>query len=161
MDRDTGGLLPTHLRQQQRPKRMGSKSAYKGSIPHRVSVEDRPAIVDEKTRMGDWEVDLMMGGHGGGGLLTLVDRKTRFTRIEPVRSKHADHVADVLIGALSAIKDQVHTLTMDNGNEFAQHQRVPASAAGQGLFCPSVLCLGAWCKRKHQRIITPVFSQGH
>ena len=134
MDRDTGGLLHTHLRQQQRPKRMGSKFAYKGSIPHRVSIEDRPAIVDEKTRMGDWEVDLMMGGHGGGGLLTLVDRKTRFTRIEPVRSKHADHVADVLIGALSAIKDQVHTLTMDNGNEFAQHQRVAKALQAKVYF---------------------------
>ncbi len=66
----------------------------------------------------------MMGGHGGGGLLTLVDRKTRFTRIEPVLSQHADHVADVIIRALSDIKDQVHTLTMDNGNEFAQHERV-------------------------------------
>ncbi|MBT6907080.1 MAG: IS30 family transposase, partial [Gemmatimonadetes bacterium] len=78
----------------------------------------------EKTRIGDWEVDLMMGGHGGGGLLTLLDRKTRFIRIEPVLSKHADHVADVIIRALSEIKGQVHTLTMDNGNEFAQHKRV-------------------------------------
>ena len=76
----------------------------------------------------------MMGGHGGGGLLTLVDRKTRFTRIEPVRSKHADHVADVLIGALSAIKDQVHTLTMDNGNEFAQHQRVAKALQAKVYF---------------------------
>jgi IS30 family transposase len=66
----------------------------------------------------------MMGGHGGGGLLTLVDRKTRFTRIEPVLSKQADHVADVIIRALSDIKGQVHTLTMDNGNEFAQHKIV-------------------------------------
>ena len=74
--------------------------------------------------MGDWEVDLMMGRHGGGGLLTLVDRKTRFTRMEPVLSKHADHVADVIIRALSEIKGQVHTLTMDNGNEFSQHKRV-------------------------------------
>jgi len=99
-DRDRGGRLHTHLRQHQQPKRVSSKAAYKGSILHRVSIDDRPAIVDEKTRIGDWEVDLMMGGHGGGGLLTLVDRKTRFTRIEPVLSKHADHVADVIIRAL-------------------------------------------------------------
>ena len=44
--------------------------------------------------------------------------------MEPVLSKHADHVADVIIRALSEIKGQVHTLTMDNGNEFAQHKRV-------------------------------------
>jgi hypothetical protein len=80
--------------------------------------------VDKKTRIGDGEVDLMMGGHGGGGLLTLVDRKTRFTRIEPVLSKQAEHVADLITRALSEIKGQVHTLTMDNGNECAQHKKV-------------------------------------
>ena len=58
------------------------------------------------------------------GLLTLVDRTTRFTRIERVLSKHADHVADVIIRVLSDIKGQVHTLTMANGNEFAQYERV-------------------------------------
>jgi IS30 family transposase len=109
MDRDRGGRLHTHLHQHQQPKRVSSKTAYKDSIPHQVSIDDRPAIVDEKTRIGDGEVDLMMGGHGGGGPLTLVDRKTRFTRMEPVLSKQADHVADVIIGALSEIKGQVHT----------------------------------------------------
>ena len=134
MDRDRGGRLHTHLRQHQQPKRVSSKAAYKGSIPHRVSIDDRPAIVDEKIRIGDWEVDLMMGRHGGGGLLTLVDRKTRFTRIEPVLSKQADHVADVIIRALSEIKGQVHTLTMDNGNEFAQHKRVAKALLAKVYF---------------------------
>ena len=76
----------------------------------------------------------MMGRHGGGGLLTLVDRTTRFTRIEPVLSKHADHVADVIIRALSDIKGQVYTLTMDNGNEFAQHKRVAKTLQAKVYF---------------------------
>lgn len=66
--------------------------------------------------------------------MTLVDRKTRFTRMEPVLSKHADHVADVLIEALSTIKDQVHMLTMDNGNEFAQHERVAKALQARVYF---------------------------
>jgi hypothetical protein len=98
--------------------------------------------VDEKTRIGDGEVDLMMGGHGGVGLLTLVDRKTRFTRMEPVLSKHADHVADVIIRALSEIKGQVHTLTMDNGNEFAQHKRV-AKALLAKVYLPTHIVPGS------------------
>ncbi len=81
----------------------------------------------------------MMGGHGGGGLLTLVDRKTRFTRIEPVLWKHADHVADVIIGALSDIKGQVHTLTMDNGNEFAQHKRVAKALLAKVYFATRIV----------------------
>jgi len=123
-DRQAGGLLHTALRHRLRSHRPSSPARYKGSIPNRVSIEDRPAIVEKKTRIGDWEVDLMMGGHGGGGLLTLVERKSRFTRIEPVKTKHADHVAEILISALDAHKGQVHTLTMDNGNEFAHHETV-------------------------------------
>jgi IS30 family transposase len=76
----------------------------------------------------------MMGGHGEGGLLALLDQKTRFIRIEPVFSKQADHVADVIIGALSDIKGQVHTLTMDNGNEFAQHKRVAKALLAKVYF---------------------------
>ena len=76
----------------------------------------------------------MMGDHGGGGLLNLVDRKNLFTRIEPVLSKQADHVADVIIAALSDIKGQVHTLTMDNGNEFFQHKRVAKALQAKVYF---------------------------
>jgi transposase, IS30 family len=54
--------------------------------------------------------------------------------MEPVLSKHADHVADVLIEALSTIKDQVHMLTMDNGNEFAQHERVAKALQARVYF---------------------------
>jgi IS30 family transposase len=53
--------------------------SYKGSIPNQVSIDDRPSVVEGKTQIGNWEVDLMMGGHSGGGLLTLVERKSRFT----------------------------------------------------------------------------------
>ncbi len=123
-ERAAGGTLYTQLRQQLRPKRVTSKMAYKGSIPNRISIDERPSIVEEKKRIGDWEVDLMMGSQGGGALLTLVERKSRFTRIAPVDSKHADHVAEVLIDTLQDLKGRVHTLTMDNGNEFAQHQKV-------------------------------------
>ena len=82
----------------------------------------------------------MMGGHGGGGLLTLVERKSRFTRIEPVKTKHADHVAEILISALDAHKGQVHTLTMDNGNEFAHHETVHKELKAEVYFAiPIVL----------------------
>ena len=110
-------------------------------MAHRVSIAERPAIVDEKTRLGDWEFDLMMCGHRGGGLLTLVERKSRFTCIERVVSKHADHVADVLISALAPLKKRVHTLTMDNGNDFARHKKV-AKALQANVYFAHTYC--AW-----------------
>jgi len=123
-DRQAGGPLHRQLRHRLRPRRAQSTSSYKGSIPNRVSIDQRPALVEDKARIGDWEVDLMMGGQGGGALLTLVDRKSRWTRITRLLSKQADHVADTLIAALDDQKKRVHTLTMDNGNEFAQHEKI-------------------------------------
>jgi IS30 family transposase len=46
-------------------------------FPTESSIDDRPAILEEKKRIGDSEVDLMMGCKSGGGLLTLMDRNTR------------------------------------------------------------------------------------
>jgi IS30 family transposase len=102
----------------------------------------------------------MMGGHGGGGLLTLVDRKIRFTRIEPVLSKQADYVADVIIGALSEIKGQVHTLTMDNGNEFAQHKRFSKTLLAKGYFAHPYC---AWERRANENtngLLRPYLPKG-
>ena len=105
------------------PNESQPREPIKGSIRDRVSIDERPRIVEEKKRIGDWEIDLMMGGQGGGALLTLVERKSRFSRIEPVDSKHASYVAQVLINALRNQRQQVHTMTMDNGNKVAQHQK--------------------------------------
>jgi len=148
------------LHQHQQPKRISSKAAYKGSIPHRVFIDDHPAIVNETTRIGDWEVDLMMGRHGGGSLLTLMDRKTRFTRMEPVLSKQADHVADVIIRALSEIKGQVYTLTMDNGNEFAQHKRVAKALLAKGYFAHPYCALERGANENTNGLLRPYFPKG-
>jgi IS30 family transposase len=123
-------------------------------------MDDRPDIVDEKTRIGDWEVDLMMGRHGGGGLLTLVDRTTRVTRIEPVLSKQADHVADVIIRALSEIKGQVHTLTMDNGNEFAQHERVAKTLRAKVYFAHPNCAWERGANENTNGLLRPYFPKG-
>jgi len=78
-NRQAGGMLYKELRHPLRPRRPTSAMSYKGSIPNQVSIDDRPSVVEGKTQIGNWEVDLMMGGHSGGGLLTLVERKSRFT----------------------------------------------------------------------------------
>ena len=66
----------------------------------------------------------MMGGQGGGALATLVDRKSRWTRLQRVHTKQAEEVADTLIEGLKDHREKVHTLTVDNGTEFAQHEKV-------------------------------------
>ena len=84
------GLLFKHLRTGQKvyKKRYGSKDR-RGAIPNKISIDDSPDIVQKKERIGDFEIDLIIGGNHKGALLTIVDRKTSFVLIEPLKSKGA------------------------------------------------------------------------
>jgi len=79
-DKTTGGILYQHLRGSNRirKKRYGSQS-LRGQIPGRVSIDQRPAIVDAKKRIGDWEIDTLIGKNHKSVLLTAVERKSKFT----------------------------------------------------------------------------------
>ena len=58
-------------------------------IQGRVSIDERPAIVDARQRIGDWEIDTIIGKRHKGALLTLVERKTKFTLIRKLEKKQA------------------------------------------------------------------------
>jgi IS30 family transposase len=120
-DKQDGGTLYKHLRcQKQRKKRYGNPSR-RGHIPDRVCIEQRPAIVDTRSRFGDWEVDTVIGQHHQQALVTLVERKSLLTLIAKVTRKTADNVSAAMIELLEPLSPWVHTLTADNGREFAQH----------------------------------------
>ena len=93
-------------------------------MPNRVGIENRPAIVDRKTRIGDWEADTIVGKGQKSALLTLVERATRYTIICKLDSLKAEDTARAAVRALKAHKDRVHTITMDNGKEFYQHTKI-------------------------------------
>ena len=124
-DKANGGNLYKHLRHasKKRKKRYASNDK-RGQIPGRVSIDSRPEIVDLKERIGDWETDTIIGKNHKGALVTAVERKSKFTCIRYVPHKKADLVAKALIDMLSPFQDKVHTLTNDNGKEFAQHMKI-------------------------------------
>jgi IS30 family transposase len=123
-DKQGGGDLHLALRcQKARRKRYGS-TERRGTIPNQTSIEARPAVVDTRERFGDWEGDLVIGAGQQGALVTLNERKSRFTLIAHVASKAAHGVADAIILLLKSCSSCVHTLTTDNGKEFAQHERI-------------------------------------
>jgi IS30 family transposase len=97
-----------HLRHsgKKRKKRYG-KPDGRGQIKNRVSIDARPAVVDEKSRIGDWEIDLVMGARHKGALVTLVERRSRYTLVGKVSSKQADEVAAKAIELLRP--HQAHT----------------------------------------------------
>jgi IS30 family transposase len=124
-DKKSGGTLYTHLRRSGKKynKRRNGK-AGRGCIPSRVDIDQRPGIVDKKERIGDWELDTIIGAKHGFVVVSAVDRASKYTILSVVRDKSADAVSEALIRRLGAFKAHVLTLTADNGKEFAGHIQV-------------------------------------
>ncbi|MGH8428604.1 MAG: IS30 family transposase [Gammaproteobacteria bacterium] len=120
-DKRGGGSLYRHLRcQKRRRKRYGAYSR-RGTIPDRVSIDERPAIVASRQRLGDWEGDTVIGHAHRGALLSLVERKSRYTLIAPLARKTAQATRRAITQHLARHAGKVHTLTFDNGREFTDH----------------------------------------
>ena len=130
-----GGDLYTHLRQNRKKRRKRIKTKdRRGQIPDRVSIDQRPAIVDNKERIGDWEIDTVIGKNHKGALVTAVERKTKFTCISHVPKREAALVSKALVRMLMPYKKMVHTITSDNGKEFAKHQKIAKALNAQFYF---------------------------
>ena len=124
-DKRQGGKLYLHLRhsQKKRKKQYASKDK-RGQIRNRVSIDERPEIVTQRTRIGDWEIDTVIGKNHQGALVTIVDRVSKFTLIKKVASKHAGVVTEATIALLKPYLDKTWTITADNGKEFAGHETI-------------------------------------
>lgn len=88
-------------------------------------IHNRPEVIEQRLRLGDFEGDTVLGPPGTGGLATLVDRKSRFTIVVKIKSKNADHVHKKLKQRLREL-DEAHrrSITFDNGTEFARCHRL-------------------------------------
>jgi IS30 family transposase len=126
-DKLEGGSLYKHLRHSGKKRRQYGSKDKRGQIRNRVSIDDRPCIVSEKTRLGDWEIDTVIGKNHQGALVTIVDRVSKFTLIKKVASKHADVVTEATITLLRPYLDKTMTITADNGKEFAGHEKIKAA----------------------------------
>ena len=123
-DKRAGGLLWQHLRcQKQRRKRYG-KHDRRGIIPNRKSIEERPPIVEERSRIGDWEADTIIGKNHKQAIVSLVERKSGYTLIRKVERKTALAVRKAAVSLLKPHRDKVYTVTSDNGKEFAEHEQI-------------------------------------
>jgi len=124
-DKASGGDLWQHLRwsHKKRRKRYG-KQDRRGVIPDRVSIEKRPVVVDQKIRIGDWEIDTATGRKHKGVIIVAVERKSKLTLIEWSPQKKADLVAGAIIRMLKPYMDHVKTITVDNGKEFSFHKKI-------------------------------------
>jgi len=135
-DKRNGGKLYLHLRHKHKryKKRYGSNDR-RGQIPNKVSIENRPVIVEEKERIGDFEIDLIIGRYHKQALVTVVDRKSKFTLIKKIPHKQSSLVEVALVEMLLPVKQWLHTITSDNGKEFAAHETVAKRLDADFYFC--------------------------
>lgn len=130
-DKAEGGTLHQHLRcQKKRRKRYGGQQR-RGQIVNRISIDERPAIVETRTRLGDWENDLIIGKSHKQAIVSMVDRKSRLTRLAKVPRKTADLVEYAIVKKLTPL--HVYTCTFDNGKEFANHENM-SRALGADMY---------------------------
>ena len=134
-DKRRGGSLFKHLRQKgkKRNTRAG-KNAGRGMIPNRIDIAQRPTIVDAKIRVGDWELDSIIGAKHRGAITTMVDRVTKLARLVLLESPTSFATTKAIIESLKPMKNHVLTLTSDNGKEFAGHCKVSAELSADFFF---------------------------
>jgi IS30 family transposase len=161
-DKRKGGTLHLTLRCQKVRKKRHTGRARRGSIPNQVSIDLRPAVVAERARFGDWEADLVIGAGQKQALVTINERTSRYSLIAHVPFKTAELVSEAMIAMLKPFSMCVHTLTTDNGREFAQHERIAATLDADFFFAhPYSSCVGARCQREHEWTDSPIFPKEH
>jgi IS30 family transposase len=124
-DKKAKGMLYIHLRHGRhiRKRKRGAKD-NRGQIKNKVSIHDRPEIVNKKIRIGDWEIDLVVGKDHQGLIVTVVDRVSKFLKMTWVKHKDAQSILRAIVKLLKPLKAVIHTITSDNGKEFAEHEAI-------------------------------------
>jgi IS30 family transposase len=126
-DKLGGGKLKSHLRILSKKRKDRKRPKYKkceGLVKNRVPISKRPKVVERRSRIGDYERDTLWGKHGGPVLLTIVERKSRYVRLESEKIMNAQAIHRATVRGLKNKK--VFSITNDNGVEFAFHEKTSA-----------------------------------
>lgn len=133
-DKRRGGTLHRHLRSQKAQRRRDRGYQRRGQIPNRVSIEERPASVDQKRRIGHWEGDTIVGAQRKSALLSVTERKSKLQLLCKLANKSAAELRAQSIVLLAPFKDRVVTMTVDNGKEFCEHQAIASALQARIYF---------------------------
>ncbi|MGH8115997.1 MAG: IS30 family transposase [Rhodanobacteraceae bacterium] len=132
-DRQRGGTLWRHLRRRKRRRRHRCGTPRQRQRFGGRRIHERPPSVDQRRRVGDWEGDTIVG-NGLARIVTLVDRKSGFARLQRVANGEADSVMRAILSVLYPLHARVHTLTWDNGSEFAEHRLIDFALEARSYF---------------------------
>ncbi|MDM7553623.1 IS30 family transposase [Xanthomonas fragariae] len=119
-DQKRGGQLFTHLRKR---RRRGVRDG-RGQLTHRRSWTQRPSVVEQRSRIGDWELDIIRASHGKAVVVSMTERRSRLHLLAYSSDGTAENVRNAIVQRLGGLRHTVHTLTADNGKEFADHRLI-------------------------------------
>ena len=133
-DKRHGGFLHTHLRQatKRRRKRHGTCDS-RGRLAGKRPIEDRPASVDNRSRVGHWEADTMLGD-GKPCVVTLVERMTGYLEIGKLNARTSQQLSRRTIQLVQRQPRPVHTITADNGTEFHRYADIERATDARFYF---------------------------
>jgi IS30 family transposase len=123
-NKQEGGDLYVRLRRRHKYRKRIHKYRSRKGWDTRRPISERPPIVECRARLGDWEADTIIGREKKGGILSLVERRSRYCLLQKITTKSAQTVAEAICASLLPVKDKVLTITSDNGIEFTRHQTV-------------------------------------
>ncbi len=126
-DRENEGTLYQHLRRAGKPYKNGGRKIYRGKIKDRIDISARPDTINKRLRLGDWEVDSVVGKLNQSSIVTIVERLSRYTSIIKVKSKEADEVSSAIINRMKNNKLPIYSMTGDNGTEFSGHKKIAST----------------------------------
>lgn len=126
--------LYQYLKHGNRRRKRGNRNDSRGIILDRVPIAKRPAIVAQRKRLGDIEVDLMMGKNHKGALLVMTDRATLHTRLKKLTAKDSKQVGKAIISNLMRNKYKPKTLTFDNDKAFSCHSKIAMKSGAKTFF---------------------------
>jgi len=116
--------LHKFLKHGRRRRKRGNYLDNRGMIKNRTPIEKRPKIVSKRQRLGDIEVDLMMGKNHHGAILVMTDRATLQTKLKKLKSKSSREVKKAISSIVKSCVYKIKTLTFDNDLAFACHDDI-------------------------------------
>jgi IS30 family transposase len=161
-DAANGGTLFEHLRRHHRRRhKQGRYGTGRGLIPGRISITERPAIVERRARFGVWEGDSVEGAKGKGGIASLVERKSRYLLAAPLPDKSAAAMAGRTNGALKRVPPILRkTLTVDNGKEFAAFKAIERQTGLSVYFADPYSAWQRGCNENTNGLLRQYFPKG-
>lgn len=126
--------LYLHLAHGRRRRKRGLRRDSRGIIPNRTGIEKRPKVVEKRNRLGDIEVDLMMGKKHKGALLVMLDRASLKTKLRLLNSKESQQVKQKITSSWRGMKHIIKTITFDNDQAFGKHESIAKSLQAKTFF---------------------------